>query len=110
MITRHNTFYFDVLIPRVGYSGPFWDHRFKDHRLRACAGVDDAPAADDPPITVPAGPPEPAPIALERPILGPSSSVANLKQRLKELGQPIYGEKAILWRGSPTPSVASPPA
>ena len=71
---------------------------FKDHKFRACDGVDDAPAADDPPTAVPAGPPEPAPIALERPILGPGSSVGNLKQRLTELAQPIYGEKATLWR------------
>ncbi len=34
LIARHNTFYFDVLIPNFG--------------ARACAGVDDAPAAAAP--------------------------------------------------------------
>ncbi len=35
---------------------------------------------------------------IERPILGPGSGVGAVKQRLKELGQPTYGEKAMLWR------------
>ncbi len=30
-------------------------------------------------------------------MLGPGSSVVDFKQRLKELGQPIYGENALLW-------------
>ena len=86
LIARHNTFYFDVLIPADG--------------ARACAGVTDAPAAAA--AHVPAveaeESSEDSAIIGERPILGPGSSVGALKQRLKELGQPIYGEKAILWR------------
>ncbi len=38
LITRHNTFYFDVLIP--------------DDGARACAGVEDAPAAPAPHVPV----------------------------------------------------------
>ena len=86
LIARHFTYYFDVLIPADG--------------ARACAGVTDAPAA-----AVPHVPPveaeessEDSAIIGERPIIRPGSSVGALEQRLKEPGQPIYGEKAMLWR------------
>jgi hypothetical protein len=73
LITRHKSFYFDALITADG--------------ARACAGVVKVEESSDG-----------SAIYAERPILGPGSSVGALKQRLKELGQPIYGEKAILWR------------
>ena len=92
MIVRHNTFYFDVLIPVVGG--------------KACAGVVDAPVVADPlvpVVVVEESSAEEAPIVPERPILGPGSSVGALREHLKELG-PYFGG------GSPTLSVASPPA
>ncbi len=86
LISRHNASYFNLLIPADG--------------ARACAGVAEAPAAADPRPSVAEVEEslEESAILGERPILGPGSSVGALKQRLKELGQPIYGEKAMLWR------------
>ena len=84
LITRHNTFYFDVLIP--------------DDGARACGGVGDAPAAQAPAAPAAEVEESESQDMVERPILGPGSGLGAVKQRLRELGKPIYGEKAILWR------------
>ena len=82
LITRHSTFCFDVLIPADG--------------ARACAGVADAPAAAVPlaPVEEVEESSEDSSNMIERPILGPGSGVGALKQRLKELGQPICRRRA----------------
>ena len=84
LITGHNTFYCDVLIP--------------DDGARACGGVGDAPAAEVPAAPAAEVEESDSQDMVERPTLGPGSGVGALKQRCRELGQPIYGEKAVLWR------------
>ena len=73
-----------------------------DDGARACGGVGDAPAAAAPSAapTTPVVEAEEASVDpfSTRHILGPGSSVNALKERLEMFGQPIYGEKAILWR------------
>ncbi len=84
LITRHNTFYFDVLIP--------------DDGARACGGVGDAPAAEVPAAPAAEVEESDSQDMVERPRLGPGPGVGALKQRPRELEQPICAEKAVLWR------------
>ena len=70
-----------------------------DDGAYACVGVNDAPAAAVPraPVVEVEESSEDSHIMVERPILGPGSGVGALRQRLRELGQPIYVEKVFLW-------------